>query len=336
MVFVKKTYKQKVVENLHSIIVIAVLASIPFTGVGGYWLDVLTRVNIFLLIALALDIYSGTTYYLNLGISFTVGLSAYLLAILNINLGVPTELSIPLSALLSTLFSLLIFLPSLKVKGVYFAITSLLTPIIFAGIVTTQPFSLYLGGEGGLRPAQLLLSYARTLPPGVRLQFLQLSYYYLTLLIALVIFTITYKIAYSDFGFMLRAIGQDEVLAEVAGINTLKVKTLGFLYSSFIAALAGSLYGALRPPVTVDLLIPANTLMPALTAVIVGGLGSIVGSAIATYILLLVYEVLWGFIGRWRVIAYMALLIIMVLIKPQGVLFPLYIKVRKLIRRWGQ
>ncbi len=334
MIFVRKTYKQKIVENIHSIIVIAVLASIPFTGVGGYWLDVLTRVNIFLLIALALDFYSGTTYYLNLGISFTVGLSAYLLAFLNINLGLPTELSIPVSALLSTSLSLLIFLPSLKVKGIYFAITSLLIPIIFAGIVTTQPFSLYLGGEGGLRPAQLFLNYAKTLPPILRLQFLQLSYYYLTLFIASILYITTYRIAYSDFGFMLRAIGQDEVLAEAAGINTLKVKALGFLYSSFIAALAGSLYGALRPPVTVDLLIPANTLMPALTAVIVGGLGSIIGSAIATYILLLIYEVLWGFIGRWRVIAYMALLIAMVLIKPQGVLFPLYLKVRKLSRGW--
>lgn len=329
--FAKPSKIKKLKKTLPAILVAAIYVMLPILGVRGFWIDVLTRVNIFLLLTLSLDLYSGTTFYLNLGIPFNVGCAAYSLALLNRYLGVSVEHAILPSVAVSVVLSLAIFLPSLKVRGAYFSILSLLLPIILAGLVTSQPFSLYLGGEGGISYSPLFFSFARGLPPGARVPFLQSTYFYISTAAAIAAFVISYKIAYSDFGFMMRSIGQDELLAEVSGINTLKVKLVGFLVSSTLSALAGALYAAMRPPVTVDLFIPANTLVPPLTAIILGGMGTIVGPAIANYFTLLVYELLWDVLGRWRVILYMSILVVLVLLRPQGIVFYLYLKLKQLV-----
>lgn len=327
--FIRPPRLEKVKNVLPALALVTVYIMLPTLGLRGFWIDVLTRVNIFLLITLSLDLYSGTTFYLNLGVPFTIGCAAYSLALLNRYLGMPVEQAILPSAAISVVLSLAIFLPSLRVRGAYFSILSLLLPIIMAGIVTSQPFSLYLGGEGGISYSPLLFSYARSLPAKERIVFLQSTYFYISSAAAIVAFVVSYKIAYSDFGFMMRAIGQDELLAEASGINTLKVKLVGFLTSSSLSALAGATYAAMRPPVTVDVFIPANTLVPPLTAVILGGMGTIVGPAIANYFVLLIYEALWDVLRGWRVILYMCLLIVLVLLRPQGIVYYLYVKLRR-------
>ncbi|MCX8184532.1 MAG: branched-chain amino acid ABC transporter permease [Sulfolobales archaeon] len=329
LVFAKPSKVSKVRKILPFLTVVSIYLTLPAIGLRGFWIDVLTRVNIFLLITLSLDLYSGTTFYLNLGVPFTVGVSAYTLALLNRYLGVPVEYSILPSAITSTIFSFTIFIPSLRVRGAYFSILSLLLPIILAGLVTSQPFSLYLGGEGGISYFPLFFSYARALPAGERVFFLQASHFYLSAAVAIVAYIICYKIAYSDFGFMMRSIGQDELLAEATGINTFRVKLIGFIASSFLSALAGALYAAMRPPITADIFVPANTLVPPLTAVILGGMGTIVGPAIANYLTLIIYEILWGVLGSWRIILYMCLLIVLVLLRPQGLIYYLYLKMKQ-------
>ncbi len=312
---------------------IALLSIVPLVGVKGYWLDVLIRANIFLVIAITLDFFSGTTLYLNLGHSFIVGLAAYILAILNVYYGVPVEVGLIISTLTACALSLVLFLPSIRVRGVYFAIMSLLFPIIFIGIATTQPFSIFLGGEGGLRSKQLFFDVIKLLPPKLRLPFIQFSYYYLSLVLAVIAYAVLYRLAYSDFGFALRAIGQDEELVEVSGVDTFKVKLKGFLISSFFASLAGSFYAAIKPPVTPDFVSTSTILLPALTSMIVGGMGTIVGPAIAAYVLTILYEVLWMVVGEWRTVMYMLLLVLFVILRPQGIVYYLYAKLRTTLRR---
>ncbi len=331
--FARKTIVERLKEQIPKVVIITMLLLIPFIGVKGYWLDVLIRTNIFLVFTISLDFFSGTTFYLNLGHSFIIGLAAYLLALLNVYYGIPVEVGIPLSTLIACVLSLTLFLPSIRVKGVYFSIMSLLFPIIFTGIATTQPFSIFLGGEGGLRSKQLFLGLAKSLPVRHRLMFLQLSYYYLSLIVAVISYVVLHKLAYSDFGFTLRAIGQDEELAEVSGVDTFKVKLKGFLISSFFASLAGSFYASIKPPVTLDYVSVSAILMPVLTAMIVGGVGTITGPTIATYVLIILYEVLWGVVGEWRTIIYMSLLLVFVLLRPQGIAYYLYLKLKGVIRR---
>ncbi len=331
MAFAKPSIKRRLVRYVPSITIMVAYSCIPLLGIRGFWLDVLTRANIFALLTLSLDLYSGTTFYLNLGISFIAGSSAYVVALLYRYLGMVPEYSIIPAIAVAIALSTVIFLPSIRVRGVYFSVLSLLLPLIMVSLITSQPLSLYLGGEGGIPLPSLFSSYARMLPPRERIPFLQLTWFYLTTALTIVAAVLSYKLAYSNFGFMLRAIGQDEELAEASGIDTTRVKLLGFLVSSTLAATAGALYAAIRPPVTVDVLIPANTLVPPLTAVILGGMGTIIGPLATNYITIVAYELLWDAIGRWRTIAYMLLLIVLVILKPQGVVFHIYLKLRKAI-----
>ncbi len=327
--FRKKTLGEKLREKALHIVVLAVLVLLPLMGLRGYWLDIVIRINVFLVFAITLDFFSGTTFYLNLGHSFIIGLAAYILAILNVYYGVPVEIGIFISTAMASILSLLLFLPSLRVRGVYFAIMSLLFPIVFTGIATTQPFSIFLGGEGGLRSKQLFLGFIKTLPVNMRLMFLQLSYYYLSLILAVISYIVLYKLGYSNFGFTLRAIGQDEELAEASGVNTTIEKLKGFLIASFFASLAGSFYAAIKPPVTLDFVSTATILLPILTAMIIGGMGSIVGTAIAVYVLTFAYEILWGIVGEWRTLIYMVLLLVFVILKPHGIIYYLYLRFKK-------
>jgi len=331
--FARRSFIQQLKSKCLHILILGVLTSLPFLGLRGYWLDILARTNLFLIISISLDFFSGTTYYLNLGHSFIVGLAAYILALLNVYYGTPIEIGVIISTAATTILSLILFLPGIRVKGFYFTVVSLLFPIIFIHIATTQPFSLFLGGEGGLRSKYLFYSIIRQISPKYRIQFLSLGYYYISLSLAVISYAVLYKLAYSDFGFMMRALGQDEELAEVSGIDTLKFRLKGFLVSSFFASLAGSFYAAMRPPVTINFASTSSILMPALTAMVVGGTGSIVGTAIAGYILSIIYELLWSLVGMWRTAIYMTILIIFVLLKPQGIVFSLYIKFRATLRR---
>lgn len=330
--FKKRTLLDKIKGNLVGIISLAILAALPIS-VGDFLLDTLVRTYIFVVLAITLDFFSGTTGYLNLGHSFIFGISAYLVGILYIYLKLPTEVAVLGAGLIGTCLSFLLVLPSLRIKEVYFAILSLLYPIIFIGIVTTQPFSLYLGGEGGLRFKQLFIDVARNLPPAQRLEFLHNSYYYLSLAFMACVYIALYKLAYSEFGFKLRGIGQDETLAEAVGLNTTEAKIKGFLLSAVFTSYAGALYAGMRPPVTVDFASTGAILLPTLTAMIVGGAGTIVGPAIAAFALTLIYQYLWEVVGMWRTVVYMVILLAFVLIRPQGIIFDMYLRFKNLMKR---
>lgn len=330
--FKRKTIVDRLRENLPGIIILLILALLPIR-ISDFLIDTLIRTFIFVVLAITLDFFSGTTGYLNLGHSFIFGFSAYITGIMYVYLKIPTEIAILGAGLIGTFGSLALLLPSLRVRGVYFAILSLLYPIIFMGIVTTQPFSLYLGGEGGLRIKQLFLDIARKLPPAERLAFLHNTYYYLSLMLMVVSFIILYKLAYKEFGFKLRSIGQDEELAEIAGINTTIIKLKGFLISSVFVSYAGALYAGMRPPITIDFVNTGSILLPTLTAMIVGGAGTIVGPAIAAFLLTLLYQYLWEIVGVWRTVVYMIILLAFVLIRPQGIVFDIYLRIKKLFKK---
>jgi len=330
--FRKETLADKLKRRLPAVAVLVILAALPIKA-SGFLLDTMVRALVFVVLAITLDFFSGTTGYLNLGHSFVFGISAYFVGILCNYLRIPTEVSVPAAGILGASMSLLLLMPSFRVRGVYFAILSLLYPIIFIGIVTTQPFSIYLGGEGGLRFKQLFLDYARKLPPAQRLAFLHASYYYITLAFAAFTYWFLHKKAYGSFGFKLRSIGQDEELAESAGVNTTVEKAKGFLLSSVFTSYAGALYAAMRPPVTVDFVSTNAILLPALTAMIVGGAGTIVGPAIAAFLLTVLYQYLWDLVGLWRTVVYMIVLLAFVLMRPQGIVFDLYLKFKKAVAK---
>jgi len=306
---------------------------LPRAGLGVRMLNSLAIANIFAVYALSFDVFSGTTLYLNLGHTFIIGIGAYTTALLWRMKGVKPYIGIPIAGLAAMAVGILVFLPSLRLRGAYFAIASLMYPIALYRISTVSPFSMILGGEGGIPVPHPLQSYLAELPAAEARRAFYTTSYYMSLLLLLASAAAAYKIAYSSFGVVLRGIGQDEELVEASGVNTLRYKLLAFMASSYIAGVAGALHVHILMAASPEILALDTTLIPILSIVVLGGLGTVIGPLGASYITILAYEYLWGVMGELRSIAFSLLLIALIVFKPEGLIYTLYAKARGALRR---
>jgi branched-chain amino acid transport system permease protein len=130
----------------------------------------------------------------------------------------------------------------------------------------------------------------------------------------------------STYGRGFLAVKDDEVAAESMGVNTTKFKVIAFVSGAFFAGIAGALYGHFNlylNPEDFNFLKSVEIVV----MVILGGMGSMIGVIIAAILLTILPEFLRG-VSEYRMIIYALLLIIMMLLRPQG-LFGIKLKPRK-------
>lgn len=190
---------------------------------------------------------------------------------------------------------LMVAFPSFRTRGDYLAIVTLAVNFIVTGFINTQE---WIGGPRGLRGVPIWT----TLP----------WVFFLTVLSILAI----YNLVTSTFGKGIIAIREDEIAAELMGVNTRRVKLVTFLVSSFIAGMSGGLFAhylAYVNPGTFDILKSTE----ALVMVYLGGMGSISGSIIAAVIFTILIEALRPLgVLKWVLIP--LTLILLMLYRPQG------------------
>lgn len=311
-----------------ALLLMAPLAALEATG-GTYWVSVLTRATYLALFTITLDIFSGTTGYLNLGHTLLIGIGAYSASYMSSKMGLDPLLAGLVAAIITPVTGLILFLPSLRVRGVYFAVLTLLTPIIFIYLLSSYPLSLYFGGEGGLyvkHHLSRLMGVAGLKGPIAR----SLLDYYFAALLMLGIAVIFTRIANrTRIGLFMRLIGQDEELARFSGVNVNRIKALSFALSACIAGLAGAYYAHYSRVVTVQIFAPDYLLIPILTVWVIGGPGTIIGPIAASYLIVALEEALRPVMGDYRVMVYMALLLALVILRPTGLLFWLIGRIEK-------
>ncbi len=213
------------------------------------------------------DVVSGYTGEISFGHALFIGVGAYTSGILNVELGVPLLASIPVAVIAASLAGLLIGFPSLRVKGPYFSLITLVTPIILLRIFVY--FSDVTGGETGLFGIGTI-----SLDP--------VTNYYIALLLFLFTLGVFLGITRSDAGQILTAIREDEDAVISVGLNPAKYKLFVFVLSGAIGGLAGALYihtyaqGVATPSETLGLVLSIELIV----ATILGGIGTITGAAI--------------------------------------------------------
>jgi branched-chain amino acid transport system permease protein len=235
------------------------------------------------------------------------GAAAYTSAILNLKLGLPVWACIPGGAVMSVLAGMLIGVPSLRLRGVYFSLVSLAFPIILTGLVFG--FSGVTGGEWGLPGVEPL---ARN---NVIVYFVVLTAMVLSVLVMWKLTDPTTKTF--RLGVVLQAIQEDEISARCVGINSIKYKLLAFGISAFFAGLAGGLYVhilRIAGPSTLELMFSFNPII--WTAF--GGMGTIAGSVVGVYVLYPLMELL-RFIPQLRMLIYAGIIIFVILLMPEGI-----------------
>jgi len=255
------------------------LCIFPFMA-SDYWLYLACLVSINVASATGLNILTGYTGLVSLGQAAFMGLGAYTVAILETRLGTPFLLNLLAGGLVAMLGGIVVGIPSLRVKGLYLAIAtiaaSFIAHFLFANLALT-------GGTTGISmpPAKF---FGLPLETSFRLYWVIVPVTLLMLLGAANLFR-------TRIGRAFIAIRDRDISAEVLGIPLLRYKLLSFGLSSFYAGVAGGLWAYFFRVVTPESF-PLLMSIFFLAAIIVGGMGSILGAILGAVFMTMVPELL--------------------------------------------
>ena len=263
---------------------------------------IIIQVGFFIILAVSLNIVTGYLGQLPLGHAGFMAVGAYAAAIfwragvLPGNLSVITGLVV--AGLVAAAFGFIIGIPSLRLRGDYLAIITLGFGEIIRVLLTNL--------DGITNGARGLLNIPRY------------STFMVVYICVIITCAVTHMIMKSRHGRAILSIRENEIAAESCGVNTTYYKVTAFVISAFFAGVAGALFAGNQ-----GILIPANfdfmTSINILMIVVLGGLGSMIGSVIAAAVLTFLPFVLQP-LAEYRMIIYSLLLIIVMLFKPTGLM----------------
>jgi branched-chain amino acid transport system permease protein len=306
------------IDGLGAIGAIAVLAAAPWLAGGStYIVGIINVALCYAIWAASWDFMSGLTGRENFGHSLFIGTGAYTAGFLNTAFDLNPWWSLPAAAVVAVGFSLIMGLPTLRLKGPYFALAMLSGATVMQSL--TIIFSEYTGGQDGLNGIFPMLDSP-------------IAYYYLTLSFVVATVAILKLIARSPWGTILRAVRGDEATCQAAGIDVNFYKITALMISAGFAGMGGALYAHLQLQVGPDLfavLLSINIII----IVYVGGMGSIYGPAIAAIALQLLIEYFRKF-GEFRLWAYTLILILILFFLPKGLVAPAWGRLRDLLMPW--
>jgi branched-chain amino acid transport system permease protein len=245
---------------------------------------------------------------------FAVG--AYTTAILSVSYGLPFPVPMLIGAVLTAGVGAFIALPALRTSGHYLVIITLAFQVILlAFLLNVKDLT---GGADGITGIERVSIFGFELATAA--EFLPLA-----LIMAAICFWICWRVANSPFGRSLRAMRENEAATEAVGKNILYMKVTVFMVGSALAAVAGSLYARYITFVGVDTFAIDETIY-ILAMVILGGMANLWGSIVGAVILVLLPELLKflelppDIADKSREIIYGLLLIIILRVRPQGIL----------------
>jgi branched-chain amino acid transport system permease protein len=293
--------------------------------VGTFLSEVLSNVGLYVLMALGLNIAVGLAGLLDLGYVTNFAVGAYVMGVLTSTgpLGkgeFSFWLIIPVSVISAMITGFLLALPVLRMRGDYLAIATLGFGEIIRLLALSDWLAPYIGGAQGILfiPKPQIGGFIVDTPQ---------EFYYLILAACFIMLFISVRLNNSRTGRQWMAMREDEDAAGAMGIDTTLAKLLAFTLSAASGGLAGAIFasklGAIFPH-SFSLLISINVL----SIIIVGGMGSIPGIVVGALALIGLPELLREF-SEYRLLLYGALLIIMMLVRPQG-LWPSAVRQREL------
>jgi branched-chain amino acid transport system permease protein len=247
----------------------------------GYLLDIVNRIGIAVIGAIGLNILTGFTGQISLGNAAFMAIGAFSSGYFGTKFGLPFYICIPLAGLMTAFFGMFVGIPSLRIKGLYLAMATLAAHFIVEFLVVK--WESVTGGVSGLSiPAPKLGSF--TFDTDARL-------FFLIFVIAIMAVLFAKNLFRTKVGKAFVAIRDQAISAEVMGVNILKYKLLSFGISSFYVGVAGALV-AYQAKIISPETFPVTVAIDYLGMIIIGGLGSILGSIYGAVFITLLPELL--------------------------------------------
>jgi branched-chain amino acid transport system permease protein len=284
----------------------AVALAVPVIAQDGYIIQLLNIAILNAIVVIGLNFVTGWTGQINFGQAAFYGLGAYTTAIAT-KAGLPWITTPFLSALVVMAASLMLGLPTMRLRTYYLAMTTIgFGEIVRLIIVHWEPVT---GGTSGLRaiPGISIFGFG---PQG------QVQHYYLLIAILALAILIATRIRHSVLGRAMIATKDSEIAAEQSGVDTVRTKLLAFMIGAVYAGLAGCLYASSIRFISPDSFSSIQAIL-LMTMLIVGGMGSIVGCVIGAVALTILPEAL-RFLGQWYLVLYGLGVIAVIVLAPGG------------------
>jgi branched-chain amino acid transport system permease protein len=249
------------------------------TFLDRYWLSILIQIGYLSIAALGLNILVGFTGQISIGHAAFFGFGAFASAWFSNSFGIPVFFSIPLAGLLTTAVGMIFGLPAARLKGLYLAIATLAAQFIIEDFLARAKW--FTGGVAGTI-AEPFSVFGFTFDTDGR-------YFYVVLAYMIVMYVLATNLMRSRDGRALVAVRDHYLSAEMMGINLTKYRTMSFGISSFYAGIGGALYAHYLQFVSVESVTILFSIQ-FLGMIIIGGLGSIMGSLMGTVFMVLLPE----------------------------------------------
>jgi ABC-type branched-subunit amino acid transport system permease subunit len=283
--------------------------------IGQYWNYTMGTVGIYVLLGLGLNIVVGLAGLLDLGYVAFFAIGAYTVALLTApqphDLLWSFWIALPLGIAFASLAGILLGIPVLRMRGDYLAIVTLGFGEIIRILSKSDLLTPFSGGPKGVTNIAGPTLFGKPFSNDI-------DFVYLILLACLLAIFVTTRLQNSRVGRAWVAMREDETVAQAMGINTLKHKLLAFAIGAAFAGLGGVLFASRNQftgPEDHNLMVSINVLC----LVIVGGMGSIPGVIAGAFALKGLPEVLRQ-LENYRVLAFGALLVVMMVLRPEGLI----------------
>lgn len=292
---------------------IAILAFLPLVVKAPFPLHIAIMIFVYTTVGTSWNILSGYAGQISLGQSVFFGFGAYTSSALLVHYGINPWLGLLAGILVTMALGLAIGIPCFRLQGRYFAIATMAVVQIAYLVFTRWE---YMGGARGLYLPMKSWGWSafafRSKEP----------YYYIGLAIMLIAIATVYYIERSHIGYYLKTIREDEDAASALGIPVPKYKLIAMMFSTFLAAIAGTFFAQYMLFIDPDSVFMLST--PIMLTSVMGGTGYMLGPLVGASVLIPLQEVAriyWSGSGRAvDQLAYGVLIVIMVMAQPRGIL----------------
>lgn len=300
---------------------LAVFVLVPVViGLSGRWDFYYTLTSVALLSVAAAGVW--LTFYIgriNIGQGAYALTGGYVSAVLMTQYGVSFWLTLPLAGIVCALVSVVIGLPILRLRGVYFAMVTLVLTEVARLTALALPVT---NGAKGITsiplPGELSVFDLTIIPDFATLENPKLAFYLMAAVLMVVTYLVLWRIVNSRLGHLCRSLQQNEELSASIGVNTAMLRVLAYAISSFFGGLAGAIFVAISQSIYPSSFVVQDSVNFMLYCFL-GGLGYVFGPMLGTLLLYFGWDLL-SIAKEYQLLIYSGALIALMLLLPNGVL----------------
>lgn len=297
------------------LIPLMIAIAMPLIVTDNYFRGIFIMTLIYIIVVLGLNFITGLTGQMNLGTAGIFAMGSYTTALLSTKLGVSPWLTIIGSIIMGLIIGVGLGYPSLRVQGVYLALTTIGFGEIVRILISNFKFT---NGIMGIRDIPAFTIGGFSFDD-------KLARYYLYLVFVVIMGVVAYRITNSKWGRLFKAIRDNYEAVQAVGVDIAKPKVLAFTLAAIYGCVAGSLYA-----VHMEFITPSVYTFDLSTTFIVmmmlGGIGSVPGCILGAVVCTILPELLRDF-GNWYWIIFSILVLLVILFRPNGIIS--FLKTRK-------